>query len=106
MIILTTRFINKVEFTDTCWIWKGAVRGSKMKHGVLRRNKIYYAAHRWVYLRTRGPIPDGLVVRHKCDVPVCVNPQHLELGTQKDNIHDMWTRGRAAPYGRRGLSLK
>jgi hypothetical protein len=49
---------------------------------------------RYVYLTQKGPIPEGLVVRHKCDNPLCINLGHLELGTQLDNIYDMLKRGR------------
>jgi DNA invertase Pin-like site-specific DNA recombinase len=49
---------------------------------------------RYIYLTQKGPIADGLVVRHTCDNPRCINPAHLILGTQADNIHDMIERGR------------
>lgn len=58
-----------------------------------KRKRIYI--HRYMYLTRIGPIPEGLVVRHKCDNPICINPDHLEIGTQADNIHDMIRRGRA-----------
>lgn len=51
-------------------------------------------ASRHVYEMTKGPIPDGLVVRHTCDVRLCINPDHLLLGTPADNIRDMVERGR------------
>lgn len=51
-------------------------------------------AHRMVWIEANGPIPDGLVIRHKCDNPSCVNLDHLEIGTQSDNVHDMIERGR------------
>lgn len=49
-------------------------------------------------------VPAGYVVRHKCDNPKCVNPAHLEIGTQKDNIHDAIRRGRRNAFGRQKLS--
>lgn len=52
-------------------------------------------AHRVIYENTVGPIPKGLVVRHRCDNRVCVNPDHLETGTYADNSKDMVLRGRS-----------
>jgi hypothetical protein len=55
------------------------------------RNKAF-KFHRKMYELRNGPIPDGLIVRHKCDVPGCFNPDHLELGTKKDNRQDFMKR--------------
>lgn len=52
--------------------------------------------HRYIYRITKGKIPENLVVRHKCDNPSCINPEHLELGTVLDNIKDRNDRGRNA----------
>lgn len=52
-------------------------------------------AHRISWLIHRGPIPSGMLVLHSCDVRRCVNPKHLFLGTQLDNLRDMATKGRA-----------
>lgn len=57
------------------------------------------ATHRIAYEIYKGNIPDLLLVRHTCDNRKCVNPNHLMLGTQNDNIKDMWQRGRQPKYG-------
>ncbi|HEY8624294.1 MAG TPA: HNH endonuclease signature motif containing protein [Casimicrobiaceae bacterium] len=56
-------------------------------------------AHRAAYIDRVAPIPDGLVVMHKCDVPRCCNPAHLEPGTQTENIADATRKGRMASCG-------
>lgn len=54
-------------------------------------------AHRWVWEAVNGPIPKGMVVRHKCDNRLCYRLSHLELGTQADNVADMVAHGHAGP---------
>ncbi len=89
---LRERFEAKFYVTPGCWIWTGSKAGNGYgqiwKDGRLARvNRVSYE----LYI---GPIPDGLVVRHKCDVRLCVNPDHLEVGTHADNARDMIERGR------------
>ena len=92
--------INK----DTgCWQWRGP--RAAFGYGRVRHNGKYIPAHRLVYQLYNGPIPEGMVVRHKCDNPPCVNPDHLELGTPLDNVKDWIERGRT-PTGRRNPSVK
>lgn len=54
--------------------------------------------HRWIYIQMFGDIPEGQVLRHKCDNSQCINPEHFELGTQKQNVWDMIERGRFKGY--------
>jgi hypothetical protein len=77
---------NSIPEPNTgCWLWTGSLNG---------RGYANNAAHRQSYASHHGPIPKGIVVRHKCDQPSCVNPGHLELGTYSDNANDMIRRGR------------
>ena len=81
------RFMAKVNKTETCWLWTA----SKVKnrgYGRFELNEKIVLTHRLSYLHHHGEIQRGLVVRHKCRNRHCVNPDHLELGTQKDNIQD------------------
>lgn len=67
-----------------------------MGYGKIRVNGKKVAAHRLAYILAKGPIPEGLFVLHSCDNPACVNPEHLFVGTQKDNVNDMILKGRQA----------
>jgi hypothetical protein len=61
-------------------------------------------AHRYAWELTYGPIPEGLSVLHRCDVPRCVRPDHLFLGTQADNLADMTAKGRRSAGERSGIN--
>ena len=62
--------------------------------GSRKTKKQTHVAHRWIYEQLHGPIPPGMLVCHTCDIPECVNPDHLWLGTVKDNVDDMRAKGR------------
>jgi HNH endonuclease len=101
MISLADRFWAKVVKTTTCWLWVGACRDNGYGHlSRGKRGEGNISAHRASWEIYFGPIPDGLDVLHRCDVHNCVRPDHLFLGTQADNTHDMIEKGRAA-YGSR-----
>lgn len=71
----------------------------------LGRKSRSFRAHRFAWEITRGPIPDGLHVLHRCDNPPCCNPDHLFLGTHIDNVADMVAKGRGAKGERSGARL-
>lgn len=86
------RFFSKVRKTPTCWLWVGAKLWSGHGKFLLCHvdgKSCFQGAHRCSWWIEYGDIPSGLGVLHKCDNPSCVNPEHLFLGTQKDNMRDM-----------------
>lgn len=72
-----------------CWIWDGSITRDGYGHLPFRQR--YMGAHRASYLAFKGDIANGLDVCHQCDVKLCINPDHLFLGTRRDNMQD-WTR--------------
>lgn len=75
----------------SCWIWTRAKRGF---YGVLNIKGKNTSAHRYSYEIHKGPITPGMGVLHTCDKPLCVNPDHLYLGTQQTNMRDKVKKGR------------
>lgn len=77
-----------------CWLWHGpALRRGYGRIRVSGRNLL---AHRLAYELHCEPVPAGMNVLHKCDTPSCVNPAHLFVGTQRDNVHDMRAKHRGS----------
>ena len=75
-----------------CWLWE--YRFNAGGYGVLGHGGGEVLAHRASWIKYRGPIPDGMDVLHACDVRPCINPDHLFLGTDADNVADMDAKGR------------
>jgi hypothetical protein len=104
------RILDRVEEQeDGCWLWEGR-SFTKAGHGRMyvgsrtdgsRRNA---SVHRLMWEETRGAIPDDLAVLHTCDVANCVNPDHLFLGTQAENMADRDRKGRQARGSLQGLA--
>lgn len=86
-IPVVDRFWPNVEKTDDCWIWTGRRAGSGSPYGNIttgRTASVY--AHRFSYELHRGEIPDGLEIDHLCFNTLCVNPDHLEAVTHRENM--------------------
>lgn len=100
---LNQRFWKKVNKTKSCWLWTG----SKVTngYGCIWLNGKAKQAHRISYEIHFGSIPKNGCILHKCDTKACVNPNHLFLGTQKDNMQDRNNKNRQA-FGERSGSSK
>lgn len=76
-----------------CWLWLGSLR-NRYGYGGVHVGKQVLLAHRAAYAAFNGEIPAKAVVMHKCDTPLCVNPEHLTLGSVCTNMRDMYDKGR------------
>jgi len=91
-----------------CWEIQGAaVQGGYVHIGVITNGRQrLFKAHRVAWELANGPIPEGMRVLHACDNPRCVNPKHLSVGTQAENVHDSIQKGRYKTYGRQKLNAQ
>ena len=89
---LEERFWSKVDKSGDCWIWTAYKRPDG--YGQFGFEGTQHKAHRVSWVLANGTIPEGLHVLHRCDVRECVNPEHLFLGTNTDNMRDMIEKGR------------
>lgn len=107
---ISDRFWRRVTKGDSCWEWTGY--GNNKGYGLLfigGKGGRYLTTHRVSWELHNGPIPSGLCVLHHCDNRRCVRPDHLFLGTFKDNTQDMMTKGRnrgGCPPGEAAPSAK
>lgn len=100
------RFWSRVKKSDACWDWVGN-SWTADGYGYISVKRRMIRAHRFSYALHYGPIPKGQFVCHKCDRPACVRPDHLFLGSPRDNVLDMYgkkrnrnPRGEQAPKAR------
>ena len=101
---LAQRFWSKVDPapSECCWEWTACK--SSDGYGSFKLNYQNLGAHRVAYTLAKGEIPEGLIVRHTCDNPVCCNPDHLILGTLAQNNADRQERNRQAKGKQNGKS--
>lgn len=90
------RFWSKVKITPACWWWTAYI--NDRGYGKFQFAGKSERAHRAAWLLTYGPIPKGLDVLHSCDMPACVYPSHLWLGTHGDNVWDRVMKETAIGY--------
>ena len=103
---LIDRLLKKTipEPNSGCWLWIGGTKKEGYGQIVIRpkrpgqRRKVK-STHRVSYELLKGPIPAGMLVLHSCDMPCCINPDHLFLGTTQDNTDDMMAKGRHRSKG-------
>jgi hypothetical protein len=103
-VALLERFISNIIFTGTCWLWTGETVASRggTKYGRFFAWGSKRQAHRVSYALFNGPLDDGVLALHLCHVPLCVNPDHLEAGGQRENMWDRDITGRTAMGERHG----
>ena len=95
--------IKRTTTVGDCFVWGGATSKKDGRgYGRIRISKRAFSVHRIIYTVINGRIPDGLVILHICDNPLCCNVEHMRAGTQQDNVTDMVSKGRLRSNPLRG----
>lgn len=107
-MIENQNFWSKVSKTDDCWNWTGATNGRGVRgvaYGLMKipKTRKNITTHRMSYIIHNGPIASSQWVLHKCDNPLCVNPEHLFLGDAATNVADMDAKGRRVNTDNSGI---
>ena len=91
---LPERFVKKIAMDEEtgCWVWQGCLSDNGYARASYKGKT--QSLHRLVYTLLVGEIPKGLMACHKCDVRACCNPDHIFIGTQSENMKDMYRKGR------------
>jgi HNH endonuclease len=95
------RFWARVHKTPRCWLWKPSIESGRRGYIDVNCRRCYASVYSWIL--HNGQVPNGLLVCHSCDNPICVRPSHLWLGTALDNMRDCLEKGRFN-HGTRGKS--
>ena len=89
------RFIDKIDMQpDGCWLWTAGTNSRGYGKYHIPPSNVAVSAHRYSYEAANGAIPDELVIRHLCNVKRCVNPDHLQAGTARENYQDSIENGK------------
>ena len=91
-IMNLNKIFERLVKTGGCHLWSGNVM--RCGYGRVYFQGKSWRTHRLIYTLNNGPIPDGMLVCHKCDVPLCCNPEHLFLGSPMENHHDAISKKR------------
>lgn len=94
MPLMDRLWLRTHETPSGCWEWHGSADG--YGYGLIKIGAVRHRTHRAAWIATHGPIPNGLVVCHRCDNPPCWRPAHMFLGTNADNAADMKAKLRSA----------
>ena len=88
------RLLKNVQYEPNTGCWIREKSHTEFGHALIKYGDKLIYAHRLSWMIHKGDIPQGLCVLHKCDMPACINPDHLFIGTLKDNTQDMIKKGR------------